>query len=139
LRSHQSFSNSRNSERFIWIPCSQEPSAGSYPEPDESSPFLAIIIRLIKLSDNRTDMFRRPICNSKVRHSTRCSPFHILVPYLLRIHFNIPSILQFWMYFLCPSFQDTCPFHSDLDFTRLSMNISWFVFHNLLRAPFYFS
>jgi hypothetical protein len=47
LRSCQLCSHSRTSQHFIEpggsLPCSQEPSTGPYPEPDQSNPYHSIL------------------------------------------------------------------------------------------------
>jgi hypothetical protein len=51
LRSCQLCSHSRNSQHFMEpkgsLPCSQEPSAGPYPEPDQSTPSHPLSLRSI--------------------------------------------------------------------------------------------
>jgi hypothetical protein len=47
LRSRQLYSYSRTSQHFMEpggsLPCSQEPTAGPYPEPDQSNPYHSIL------------------------------------------------------------------------------------------------
>jgi hypothetical protein len=53
LRSHQLCSYSRTSQHFMEpegsLPCSQEPFAGPYPEPDQSNPYRTIPLYLPKI------------------------------------------------------------------------------------------